>query len=170
MSISFHCEYCSKKIEAPDDAGGKWGKCPSCHRRLYIPSQEPGEELKLAPIDETEEEKKKRLMAETFHLTQDILQEREILEESSEQPAEAPMAFHLTDEELLQSIITYLRRMADGWLDEAEGTEELITACGQRAVEALDEIALSEIPDPQLADIPPQVLAGLIRNLRAKIL
>ena len=109
-------------------------------------------------------------MAETFHLTQDILREREIHEENSEQPAETPMAFHLTDEELLQSIITYLRRMADGWLDEAEGTEELITACGQRAVEVLDEIALSEIPDPQLGDIPPQVLAGLIRNHRAKIL
>ena len=170
MSISFHCEYCNKKIEAPDGAGGKWGKCPSCHRRLYVPSQETGEELKLAPIDETEEQKKKRLMAETFHLTQDILQEREVPEENSEPPAEAHLVFHVTDEELLQSIITYLRRMADGRLDEAEGNEELITTCGDRAVKVLDEIALSEIPDPQLADVPPQVLAGLIRNLRAKIL
>ena len=90
MSISFHCEYCNKKIEAPDDAGGKWGKCPSCHKRLYVPGSEDGEELKLAPIDETEEQKKKRLMAETFHLTQDILQERDVPEESSEPPAEEP--------------------------------------------------------------------------------
>ncbi|MHC4738105.1 MAG: hypothetical protein ACYS9Y_04280 [Planctomycetota bacterium] len=170
MSISFHCEYCNEKIEAPDNAGGKWGKCPSCHSRLYIPGSESGEELKLAPIDETEEERKKRLMAETFHLTQDILQERDIPEETSEPPAEARMVFHVTDEELLQTIITYLRRMADGRLDEAEGSEELIITCGERAVKALDEIALSEIPDPQLVDIPTQVLAGLIRNLRAKIL
>jgi len=170
MSISFHCEYCNKKIEAPDDAGGKWGKCPSCHKRLYVPSTETGEELKLAPIDETEEQKKKRLMAETFHLTQDILQERNVPEENSEPPAQEQMAFHVNDDELMQTIITYLRRMADGQLDEAQGSEELITSCGDRAVKALDEIALSEIPDPQLADIPPQVLAGLIRNLRAKIL
>ncbi|MHC4394876.1 MAG: hypothetical protein ACYS1A_04410 [Planctomycetota bacterium] len=170
MSISFHCEYCNKTIEAPDDAGGKWGKCPSCHNKLYVPGQEPGEELKLAPIDETEEEKKKRLMAETFELTQDILLEREVPDENDEPHTGIPATFHLTDRELLQSIIVYLRRMADGRLEEAQGTEELIISCGDRSVKTLDEIALSEIPEPQLADIPSQVLAGLIRNLRAKII
>ena len=30
-------------------------------------------------------------------------------------------------------------------------------------------IALSDIPEPELADIAPQVLAGLIRTLRSKI-
>lgn len=167
MSISFHCEYCNKMIEAPDDAGGKWGKCPSCHNRLYVPSQNSGEELKLAPVDESEEERKKRLMAETAKLTQDILLERETPDENTE-PTTEP-TFQLTDKQLLQSIIVYLRRMADGQLDEAQGTEEMIIACGDRAVKILDEIALSEIPEPQIADIPPQVLAGLIRNLRAKI-
>ena len=167
MSITLHCEYCNKKIEAPDSAGGKWGKCPSCHNKLYVPGGDSGEELKLTPVDETEEERKKRLMAESFKLVQDILQEKDVPDENAEPPAEKP--FHLTDKELLQSIIVYLRRMADGQLEEAQGTEELITACGDRAVKALDEIALSEIPEPELADIPSQILAGLIRNLRSKI-
>ncbi|MCX5636391.1 MAG: hypothetical protein NTX52_01690, partial [Planctomycetota bacterium] len=62
MAIIFHCNHCGKKIEAADSAGGKWGKCPACHSKLYVPRPEPDEELKLAPIDETEEEKRKRLM------------------------------------------------------------------------------------------------------------
>ena len=37
------------------------------------------------------------------------------------------------------------------------------------AVDILDTIAVSEMPEPELADVPPQVLSGLIRNLRARI-
>ena len=51
MAITFHCEHCGKKIEAPNSAGGKWGKCPACHNKLYVPDLYPDEELKLAPID-----------------------------------------------------------------------------------------------------------------------
>ena len=64
MSITFHCEYCGKKIQASDDSGGKWGKCPSCHKKLYVPSPDSGEELKLAPIDESDIEKQKQLIAQ----------------------------------------------------------------------------------------------------------
>ena len=42
MTISFHCAHCGKKMEAPDDAGGKWGKCPRCHNKLYVPSADTG--------------------------------------------------------------------------------------------------------------------------------
>jgi hypothetical protein len=59
--------------------------------------------------------------------------------------------------------------MADGELDEGEKLVNLIAPHGPRAVEILDRIALSEIPEPELADIPQQVLAGLIRTLRNKI-
>ena len=59
MSIAFHCTHCNKKIEAQDTAGGKWGKCPSCHNKVYIPGLETEEEIDLAPIDTNEEQKKK---------------------------------------------------------------------------------------------------------------
>jgi hypothetical protein len=166
MAITFHCQHCGKKIEAQDGAGGKWGKCPACHNKLYVPDLDPGEELKLAPIDETEEERTKRLMAETYRLTQDILLERE----APDGPSDAAMsASEISDKDLTKDIIIYLRRMADGELDLAQETVELIIPAGARAVEILDRIAVSEMPEPELADIPPQVLAGLIRNLRARI-
>ncbi len=166
MAITFHCEYCGKKIKVPDSSGGKWGKCPACHNKVYVPSLDSGEELKLAPIDKGEEERKKRLMAETYKLEQEILGEREALDG----PAEAATpASSISDRELTKNIIVYLRQMADGDLDEAQRTADLVTPYGGKAAEILDRIALSEMPEPELADIPQQVLAGLIRTLRAKI-
>jgi len=81
MAITFHCDHCGKEIRAADSAGGKWGKCPSCHNKLYVPNLNIGDELTLAPVDETDEQREKRLMAETHQLAQDILQEREAPEE-----------------------------------------------------------------------------------------
>lgn len=166
MAISFHCSYCGKKIEAADSAGGKWGRCPACRKKIYVPLQDDNEELKLAPMDESEEEKRKQLMAETYQLRQDILQEREV----PNGPVEAaePISV-LNEKELTKNIILHLQLMADGNLDEAQRLLALIAPYGERAVEILDRIALSEIPEPELAEIPQQVLAGLIRTLRSQI-
>lgn len=166
MSITFHCEYCNKKIEASDSAGGKWGKCPACHKKLYVPSPDSDEELKLAPVDEGDQEKQKELMAETYELTQDILREKETLDGHTRGPTPA---FQADSEQLMKNIIAYLRQMADGELDQAEVYAKLILPFGHKAVKILDEIALSEIPEPELANIPPQVLSGLIKNLRNRI-
>ncbi len=166
MAITFHCEHCGKKIEAPDDKGAKRGNCPACHNKVYIPGPDSGEELELAPVDENEEARKKQLMTETHKLTQDILLERETPNGAVE--ADVPVS-RISDEELTKNIIVYLQQMADGELDQAQKTSDSIVSCGARAVKILDRIALSEIPEPELADIPLQVLSGLIRNFRTKI-
>ncbi len=166
MSITFHCEYCGKKIEAPDSAGGKWGKCPACHNKLYVPCLGSDEELKLAPVDQSDEAKQRQLLAETYELTRDILLEKETPNELAET---ATSASGIGDKELTKNIITYLRQTADGELEQAERIADLIVSCGDRALKILDRIALSEMPEPELADIPQQVLSGLIRNLRTRI-
>lgn len=172
MTVTFHCEYCGKKIEAPDSAGGKWGRCPACHNKLYVPNLSSGEELKLAPVDESDEAKQKELMDETYKLQEDILLEKEVPAESTESDESAEafvLPFEISDERLKKNIINYLLQMSQGQLEQAETTISLIVPCGRRAVEILDKIALAEIPEPGLADIPQQVLSGLIRELRSKI-
>ncbi len=79
------------------------------------------------------------------------------------------LPLEISDEQLKKNIINYLVRMSQGQLEQAETAIGLIVPCGQRAVEILDRIALAEIPEPELADVPPQVLSGLIRELRGKI-
>jgi hypothetical protein len=172
MPIKFHCEHCGKKIEAPDSAGGKWGKCPACHNRLYVPSPQSGEKLKLAPIDETDKEREKRLMAETHKLTQDILKEREVPEGADETagPIEtAGPVLEMGERELTKYIIMYLRLMADRESYEAHRIAGLIAPHSEEAVKILDKIAFSEILEPELVDIPQHVLSGSIRALREEI-
>jgi hypothetical protein len=177
MSIVFHCEHCGKKIEAQDSAGGKWGKCPSCHNKIYIPALNinDDEELTLAPIDEEEEKRKKQLMAETFMLEQDILKQREEPPEDVNpnfEPSEDVLPYGIDPirtSELDQSIINYLKLMAEGNLDSAGDLEKHIVASGNDALDILDKIAISDMPEPELQHIPPQVLSGMIRNLRSII-
>lgn len=167
MAIIFHCPHCGKKIEAVDSAGGKWGKCPACHNKVYVPPKQHDEdELKLAPVDEVEEERRKQLMAETYRLRQDILEERDV----PNSPGEYGLPLSaIGEKELTKNIVLYLRQMADGELDEAQRTADLIAPQRRKAIEIIDKIALSEIPEPELADVPQHVLAGFIRNLRTRI-
>ncbi len=167
MAITFHCEHCGKKIEAVDTAGGKWGKCPACHNKLYVPSPDTGEELKLAPVDEDDRERARRLMAETYKLTQDILLEREVPDGGQGEPAGA--MYELSEQELRRNVIAYLRQIAEGELDEAERTAALLVPSREKAIQIIDRIALSEIPESELADIPQQLLSGAIRALRNRI-
>ena len=176
MAIVFHCEHCGKKIDAPAEAGGKWGKCPACHNRVYIPQMEPAaaDELHLAPVDEGDEERRNRLLTETFQLTQDILQEKGVPETSSEDapPKEDSLLIPMVpmgDKELTKEVVQYLRLMADGDLDKASQVIGMISPYRRQALAILDRIALGEILDPRLAAIPPHVLSGLIRNLRSEL-
>jgi hypothetical protein len=105
-------------------------------------------------------------MAETYKLTQDILQERDVPDGPAE-PAGA--MYELGEQELRRHVIAYLRQMAEGELDEAERTAALIAPSADKTVRIIDRIALSEIPEPELADIPQQMLAGAIRALRNRI-
>jgi hypothetical protein len=172
MPIVFHCDYCGKKIEAPDGAGGKWGKCPSCHNKLYVPAPQIDEEIKLAPKDLTEEEKEKQLMDETFQLTQEILKEKDIppgSAESEEPQQDTAAEYEMSQVELKQNIVKYLRLMADSELYEAQKIAAVIKPYGPRAMKILDQMAAGDVSEPELQGISQLVLSGLIKSLKDDI-
>jgi len=164
MAITFHCESCKKKIKAPDGSGGKYGSCPYCNHRCYIPlpRAEDESELKLAPVDEKDETRHNKLMAETHSLTENILQEKEAASVSGARA-------ETSEKELTKNIILYLGQMADSELDEAQKTADRIIPYRSQAIEILDRIATSDMPEPELADVAPQVLSRLIKTLRTRI-
>ncbi len=106
------------------------------------------------------------MLLETLQFTREILEEKNIPEPGAGLPA-APG--DVSEETLVNSIIRYLRLMAEGQLDEAQRTADQIVPHRRRAIVILDQLAASKDPDPELEDIPKQVLAGLIRNLRTRI-
>jgi hypothetical protein len=168
MTIRFQCSLCGKKIEAPDSSGGKWGKCPGCHNKVYVPQPVTEEdELKLAPLDETEEQRQRQLMLETFQITRDILQEKAAPDGPAGPTPGSPS--DINDEKLTDLILRYLRQMANGDLDDAQRTADLILPHRRKATLILDRLVTSKEPDPELEDIPKQVLLGYIRNLRTRL-
>lgn len=171
MTIVFHCQKCSRKIEAKDSAGGKWGRCPACRNKVYIPDLSAGDDMKLAPVDQSEERRKQRMMRETRQLTQNIQQQKETPETPSQDAPAAPSGpvMRIPDSELRENIINYLRARAAGEDEAAQDYITVIAAGAQRAEKLIDQIALSDIPEPELKDIPQQELAGLLRELRAQI-
>ncbi len=160
MSISFHCESCKKKITAQDDAGGKWGKCPYCNHKCYVPmpKKDDEEELKLAPVDESEEKKYEQMMRQTHSLTGVLLHQTEV-------PPEPAQSGKIDDKQLTVRIVTYLRQMADGRLDEAQATADKIVPYKSQAKAILENILFAEKPEPELADVSKKVLAGFVRNI-----
>ncbi len=177
MTIQFHCEHCGKKINAPAKAGGRRGKCPACHNSIYVPQEHHDEELKLAPLDETAEKNREEMIAETFSLTQNILEENSLPDippeeapSSIQEPFIPPMDLEPMDpKELRGTIIKYMRWMASGQEEDANNLIELITSYPQDALAILDEIALSEIPDEELAHIQPHMISGFVRTLRGHL-
>ena len=171
MTIQFHCEHCGKKISAPAKAGGRRGKCPACHNSIYVPEEHHDEELKLAPLDENLEKARTELLAETFSLTQNILDEKSLPDLPPEEvPSNAQEPFipsmNLDSKELRATIIKYLRWMAADQQKDAENLISIMAGQPDQSLSIIDEIALSEIPDPELAHIQPHMISGFIRNLR----
>jgi hypothetical protein len=168
MPINFHCESCKKKIKAPDATGGKWGKCPFCNHRCYIPlpknDDEP--ELKLAPIDAAEETQIDELMRQTYSVTHELLRERKLDDEGTE---DEPNAQKASEKEVIKQAIIYLRQMADGELTQAAETLERLKRHKKPALIVLSSMARAERPEPELADLGDRVLAGLIRDASAKL-
>ena len=163
MSISLHCECCKKKITAPDDAGGKWGKCPYCNHKSYIPlPAKDGEEIKLAPIDESEETQYKQMMRETYHVTETLLQQ-------IEEPPEPGQEAKIDEKILIVRIIKYLLLMANSSFDEAQAAENKILPYRNQAKRILENMLKADKPEPELANVPGKLLAGFIRNMLARM-
>ncbi|MCI0498613.1 MAG: hypothetical protein L0Y36_02885 [Planctomycetales bacterium] len=168
MSIQLHCEACKKKIKAPDTAGGKWGNCPFCKHRCYIPLPKSDDEpeLKLAPIDPSDETSFDQLMRETKTLTQTLLQQNAVIEEPSGSEGSTRTA---QEKEIIKQCILYLRQMADGELGPAASTLSDLKKNKKIALRLLSSMARTERPEPELADLSNAVLQGLIRDASAKL-
>ena len=168
MSINFHCESCKKKIKAPDATGGKWGNCPYCKHRCYIPLPKADDEpeLKLAPVDENEESQIEDLMKETKDLTYEILSQSALPEEETKPGASNRTA---SEKEVIKQCIFYLRQMADGDLAAAEKTFTKLKKNKKPTLRILASMARSDQPEPELADLPHKILEGLIRDVSTKL-
>jgi len=170
MSIKFPCEHCGKQVEAPDAAGGKRGKCPSCRQTVYIPMpSDQLEPLDIAPVDEAEERERARLRKETQDLQNRLLQERDAPPAAADAAKPRPVEQVFTPKLDMETLIVeYAQAMAAGDLERAEELATDIRTDMSAAREIMERLMVDELPPESLANIPRPVLVGFFKQLREK--
>ena len=169
MAIELHCNHCGKLVRAPDDAGGKHGKCPTCHQSVYIPTPaDQIEPLAIAPVDESVEAKQRRLAAEAARLHNRLLYDREAPPERAGEERRAEQVMPPPKPNMEQLIVEYAVAMAEGRLNDAERTAEDIRRDIGTAEDVMQRLTVDEIPPPKLAKIPRPVLVAFFKQLRGK--
>ena len=163
MPISFTCENCEKKVKAPDDTGGKYGSCPHCKKKCYIPLplKEGEDELTLAPL---EEDNYDEMMKKTNSLTENILNETAVPDDA----IDANNDGFVSDKELINGIIMYVRQMLDSNLEQAKDSVARLHKHSLTTKELIKKM-LKSAPEPELADIPPRLLNQMLKQLFAQM-
>jgi len=107
-----------------------------------------------------------QLMLETHHLTHEILSQSALPEDDS---THAGSERALQEKEIIKLCILYLRQVADGELDPAEKTLPQMKKNKKLVLRTLASMARAERPEPELADLPPAILQGLIRDTHTQL-
>ena len=165
MSIRFNCEHCGKEIKAPDDAGGRRGKCPFCKQSCYIPAPVSEEELlDVAPVDEAAEAAKRR---EQEALAQ---QERELIAEMRGE-AGVPLEERddLTPEDLYHFVVNYCLSMFNGKLEAAEDQVQQLSRFSNMGQDAVEDFLKGKTSEEALDAIPKPVLEAFLKTLKTDV-
>lgn len=174
MAIEFHCEHCNHLIKAPDDAGGRTGRCPHCHNAAYIPRRDDEGEIDLAPLDEDDEAKRRKAAMEAAAYQRSLLHERNVPGEKGGKPAAggkpgAPGTFTSPTKHITTLIVAYVEAMSSGKLEKADSVFEELRPQKATVVSILDEMARDDLGMYGLPALPKPVLMGFLKQLRQKL-
>lgn len=181
MAIEFHCNHCGRLVRAPDEAGGKKGKCPTCQNILWVPMPDNAvEEFDLAPVDEQEERKKRQMEEQARATERQLLKEKQAAAEGAtpsrseaDRPSPPPpppvMGAAETAEDMEFLVVEWVRSMADGDLGDADRSMMQLQKNKAASKQAAQKIALIEPPPPGLQDVPRPVLNRYFKMLRDQL-
>jgi hypothetical protein len=165
MTIKFHCEHCRREVQAPDEAGGKRGKCPHCGTSNYIPAPVSEEDvLPLAPLDDEEERQRQKEVQELLR------QERELLAETRGGPP-TPLEHRedLAGQDLHHFVVNYCLDLHSGNLTRAQTHVTSLRKFGPAGLEAVSDFMTGKAIEPALANVPGGLLQGFLRQLKQSL-
>jgi len=166
MTITFTCAHCNKSVDAPDDAGGKRGKCPCCGYSMYIPRPVSEEELvPLAPIDEQEERRRRKMIEDLAE------QERVIFEDVPSAGSEIPLEYreNLSSEDLHHLVVNYCLDMAASNLERSKTHVAKLRQFGLKGIQAVEDFETRRAYEPALDTVNKKLLAGFFKQLKDEI-
>ncbi len=162
MTITFRCEKCHNKVEAPGSAAGKRGKCPHCGASSYIPAPVKAEDIiPLSPVDEAEErshqEEIKTLMEK----------ERDLIHETGGEP-ETPLEHRedLSSEDLRHLVVNFCMDRFNGNVERAEEAIHKLKQFKFTAIEAVEDFEKGKAVEPVLDIVPKKLIHAFLKDLK----
>lgn len=173
MSIELHCTKCAKLIRAPDNAGGKRGKCPYCKESIYIPLlPDEAEEIGIAPIDDGDERRAKELRRESIGYVAAVGHVKDAPPEgAAARGSRSDAARSATPGEVVdlgKEVEAFLSAMRDSKLTEADQAVARLKQAGSRAKDHVEGSLLDEMP-PSVRGLPPALVKGFLKTLSARL-
>ena len=169
MSIELHCPKCAKLIRAPDNAGGKRGKCPYCKESIYIPlPPDEAEEIGIAPIDDDDKRRAKELRRESIGYVAAVGHVKDAPTEGAAAPgSRSDVARPATPGEVVdlgKEVEAFLRAMRDSKLTEADQAVARLKQAGSRAKDHVEGLLLDEMPT-SIKGLAPPLVKGFLKTL-----
>lgn len=168
MTISFSCEHCGKRVEAPEEAGGRRGRCPYCKNSCYIPSPVREEELIDFAPEDAEEERRSRQEAEALRR-----QDRALIAESGDRSESAPEPIEqretLKPEDLHPLIINYVLDLSQSQLERAQKHLGELKKVKRMARGEVDRFLTGDVLEPALDAVPSKLCQGFLNQLKAAL-
>jgi len=165
MSITFHCQHCHKEVKAPDEAGGKRGKCPFCGQSNYIPAPVSEEDiLPIKPLDEEEERRRRQQIEELVRSEEDILAQ---IGDNPLPPLD--QREDMTSEDLHPLVVNYCLDMARSNLEAAEEHLTKLKRFGYLGRKAVEDFITGRASEPALGAIGKRVREGFLKQLSREL-
>lgn len=167
--IQVKCDHCNHIIKAPRTAAGKRGKCPYCQNSVYVPTPpEELEDIPLAPVDESAEQRARRLERESFEVASALRRESAAPDEkrsdATTEPAEARgSAQPVVD--IGDAIVEYLRAMQASDLPGAERVARELKAAARQAKSRIQQMMVDAMPPAAVRNMPAGLYQGFLRKL-----
>lgn len=174
MSIELHCPQCEKLIRAPDNAGGKHGKCPYCATEVYIPVPfDDSELIGLAPIDEAEERRaaQERQEALRYAAAMDKDADLKVAPEDagpSRGGGRRPEAPPGEVVDIGDHVERFVLAMRDSKLEEADRIAGKLKRAGPRARDYVEGLLLDPTPPP-IVGVPRPLVQGFLKALLERL-
>ena len=167
MTISFACEHCGKRVEAPEEAGGHRGRCPYCKNSCYIPSPVREEDLiDFAPEDAEEQRRQKELEALRR-------QDQALIAETGERPESGPEPIELREnlkpEDLHPFIVNYVLDLSHSQLERAQKHLAELKKVKRMARGEVDRFLSGDLLEPALDAVPAKLRMGFLNQLKAAL-
>jgi hypothetical protein len=171
VAIEIHCVRCGKTIRAPDNAGGKRGRCPGCGHEMYIPvPPDQIEEIPLAPVDEEEERKAAELRREAIRYAA-------MVDKSGGAPTDARKGGGRSGRggqgssasiDVAKEVADFVLAMGNSQFEDAEAVVARLRGAGKKAREYVQSLLVDQMP-PKFGKVQPQIAKNFLKALSDRL-